>query len=76
MTPDDIQRWVRAHRGTEERERVEWRDHPPSSAGAIRSALALVPLTGRLHGWPPPEDAYTRREQAMRLERRTLRDPV
>ena len=67
MTPADIRRWVQAHRAAEERERDELRRHPTSSAEAIQSALALVALTGRLHGWPPPEDDYTRREHFARI---------
>ncbi len=67
MTPADIRRWVQAQRAGQLREREELRHHPPTPAEAIRDALALVALFGRLHGWPAPEDDYTRREQAARI---------
>lgn len=67
MNAADIRRWVQAHRAAEARVREELRRQPPSAADAIRSALALVALSGRLHGWPAPEDDYTRREHAARI---------
>lgn len=68
MNAADIRRWVQAHRAAQLRERDELRHHPPSAAEAIQRGLALVALFGRLHGWPAPEDDYTRREQAARIQ--------
>jgi hypothetical protein len=65
MKPEDLLSWVQSRRAAEERERQELRETGPSSAWAVQSALALVALTGRLHGWPPPEDAVTVREDAL-----------
>ena len=67
MTPADIQRWAKAYRAVQEREREELRLHPTSSAMAIKSALALIALNGRLHGWPPAEDEYSRLERVMHI---------
>lgn len=40
---------------------------PP--AQAIAAALSLVELDGRLHGWPPPADPVTEREDLIVWER-------
>jgi hypothetical protein len=62
MDPDELRRWVASRRAVEEREREEQRSNGPNSELSFRHALALVALTGRLHGWPVPEDEVTRRE--------------
>src|SRR5262245_65158452 len=69
MRPEDLLRWVESRRAAEERERQEIRSAGPSSENAIQSALALAALTERLHGWPPPEDPVTLREDALARER-------
>jgi hypothetical protein len=53
---------VAARHAAEARERQEQREEGPSADVAIAGALALVALAGRLHGWPPPEDPVSRRE--------------
>jgi len=68
MRAEDLLRWVESRRAAEARERLETRNAGPSSSAAIQSALALVDLTGRLHGWPPPEDPVTLREDALARE--------
>jgi hypothetical protein len=62
MDPDELRRWVASRRAAQAREWEEQRSKGPDSEFAFRSALALVALTGRLHGWPVPEDDVTRRE--------------
>lgn len=69
MRSEDLLRWVESRRDAEQREKLEARQAGPDSAGAIRSALALVALTKRLHGWPVPEDPVTLREDALARER-------
>jgi hypothetical protein len=61
---EDVRRWVAARRAAEAREREEARERGPSAPAAIASALALIALAGRLHGWPLPEDEVSRREEA------------
>jgi len=53
---------VASRRAAEARERQEQRQRGPSADAAIAGALALSALAGRLHGWPPPEDPVSRRE--------------
>lgn len=59
---------MEARRATEEREREEQRERGADREWAVRSALALVALSGRLHGWPHPEDPVSRREHALTQE--------
>jgi hypothetical protein len=61
--------WVEDKRAVEARERAESRSSPLSGADAAAQALALVALYGRLHGWPPEEDAVSRREDMLMYER-------
>lgn len=68
MRPDEIRRWVTARRGAAARERAEVR-HAGAGADSVGAALALVALTGRLHGWPVPDDPVTAREDAAMYER-------
>lgn len=64
LDPKEFRRWLAGRQAGEAREREEaWR-HPMSTAQAVASALSLVRLTVRLHGWPVPEDAVSRRENA------------
>lgn len=79
MRAEDVRRWLASHRAAEERELAESRRAGPDPAWAIASALALVALTGRLHGWPVPEDEVTHREDMQGYEqwarlRSALRD--
>lgn len=59
MSDADLVRWVQSRREAAAREREHFGADPRA---AIESALALVALTARLHGWPPEEDPITRRE--------------
>lgn len=69
MRSKDLLRWVDSRRAAEQREKLEARQTGPDSAGAIRSALALMALATRLYGWPVPEDPVTLREDALARER-------
>ena len=62
MEPQDLRRWVEGRRATEERERAEQRERGVDREWAVRSSLALNALFASLHGWPPPEDQVTARE--------------
>lgn len=62
MGAEDLKRWIESRRATDARERQEAARQGPSPASAIASALALVALFGRLHGWPAREDEVDRRE--------------
>ena len=64
-----IRRFVEGHRLAEARQLDEERRGGADSQGAIASALALVALFGRLHGWPPPEDVEDSREDLQAYER-------
>lgn len=64
MQREDLRRWVAGHRAAQQREREEAFATGPQPKAAIASALALVALAGRLHGWPIPEDDVDRREDA------------
>lgn len=57
-----VRKWVASRRAAEKREREEERAAGGSPQGAIRAALALIALVGRLHGWPVEEDSVRRRE--------------
>jgi hypothetical protein len=52
----------------EQREIAERRKAGPDRAAAITSALELIDLFDRLHGWPPPEDELRRRENDQARE--------
>jgi hypothetical protein len=67
MQRDDLRRWVHAHRTGQQREREEAIAAGPQPQAAIASALGLVALAGRLHGWPMPEDQVDRREDEAAL---------
>jgi hypothetical protein len=62
MSNDDLRRWVNDRRAVAALERSEMRSAPPAPASAIAAALALVALSGRLHGWPCPDDPVSERE--------------
>jgi citrate lyase beta subunit len=62
VRPEDVRRWAAGRRAGEARERQEQRHAGPSPDAAIAGALALIALAGRLHGWPPPDDVVSRRE--------------
>jgi hypothetical protein len=64
MQREDLRRWVDGHRAAQRRERDEAIAAGPQPGAAIGSALALVALAGRLHGWPIAEDQVERREDA------------
>ncbi|MFB3852321.1 MAG: hypothetical protein ACE148_00705 [Vicinamibacterales bacterium] len=62
MRAEDLKRWLESRQAMDARERQEAALQGPSTASAISSALALVALFGRLHGWPAGEDEVDRRE--------------
>jgi hypothetical protein len=66
---DSARRWVESRRAAARREIAQARREGPRPQWAIASALALVALTGRLHGWPVPETAVDRREDESAWER-------
>lgn len=68
MQPEELRQWVDSRRAAEEREREEQRNRGIDRAWSVRSALALVAVAGRLHGWPLPEDETMRREDALMQE--------
>jgi len=65
MSDDDLRRWVHDRRAAAAFERSEVRSAPTATTGAIAGALALVALSGRLHGWPIPDDPVSRREDEL-----------
>jgi hypothetical protein len=64
MRREDLRRWVDNHRVAQRREREGTILAGPEPPVAIASALALVALAGRLHGWPMSEDAVDRQDDA------------
>jgi hypothetical protein len=68
MRPEDLRRWVAEKRAVAERERAEVRNGS-FSPDPINAALDLIALGGELHGWPPPEDQVTLREDEVARER-------
>lgn len=69
MNREELRAWILARRAAEARERRERTSVPESPSDAIRRSLALIALGARLHGWPHPEDAVTRREDGIVYER-------
>ena len=67
MRPEDLRRWVAEKRAVAERERAEVRNGS-FSPDPINAALDLIALGGELHGWPPPEDRVTIREDELARE--------
>jgi hypothetical protein len=68
MDPENLRRWVAEKRAAAERERAEVRGGS-FSPDPIDAALDLIALGGELHGWPPPEDPVTLREDEVARER-------
>ncbi len=66
---DDLVRFVENHRAVARREAEDLKHHPDSADKAIAAALALVAIYEALHGWPPPEDPVSTREDAEARER-------
>jgi hypothetical protein len=69
MRREDARRWVAGYRAAQDRERHEAMATGPEVGAAVASALALIALGGRLHGWPIPDDEIDRREDALVRER-------
>jgi hypothetical protein len=65
----DLRRWVDDRRAVARLEQAQLADTWGSPAQAIASALSLIALAGRLHGWPPPADPVTEREDEAMWER-------
>jgi hypothetical protein len=62
----DLRRWVDDRRAVAQREQAQLAATWGEPAQAIAAALSLIALVGRLHGWPPPADPVSEREdQAM-----------
>lgn len=64
-----IRRFVEGHRLAEARQLDEQKRDGADGYAAIASALALIALFGRLHGWPQPEDVEDSREDLQAYER-------
>lgn len=62
MNREDIVRFVENHRAAALREDEARARTPESPREAIVAALALTALYERLHGWPPPDDPVSLRE--------------
>ena len=62
MSRDDLRRWVAGYRAAQRRERVEAAAAGPEASAAIRHALALIALGGRLDGPDAGDDAIERRD--------------
>lgn len=58
----DIRRWVDDRRAVARREETCLADAWGPPEQSIAAALSLIALEGRLHGWPPPADPVTDRE--------------
>lgn len=71
---NEIQRWLAARHAAAEREQVEARRHPMSTAQAVAAALSLFRLTVRLHGWPLPDDPVTRENAEVQTIWQRLRE--
>ena len=69
MERADLRRWVDDRRVVARLEQAQLADTWGPPAQAIRSALSLIALEGRLHGWPPPADPVTEREDQAMWER-------
>ena len=68
MSAADARRWVADKRAAEARERAEAREHPPTAAWAIQSALALVALAGRFAEQPAREFPHEREDDLRAYE--------
>ena len=62
---NELKAWIDIRRGVAEAERRATRGEPMEPGTCLERTLALVALYGRLHGWPPPEDAVSLREAEM-----------
>jgi hypothetical protein len=65
----DLRRWVDNRRAVARLEQAHLTDAWGPPAQAIAAALSLIALEGRLHGWPPPPDPVTDREDHAMWER-------
>ena len=63
MSREELRRWVEGHRAAQRRERAEATGAGPEPAIAIRHALALIALNGRLHARADANDAADRRDE-------------
>jgi hypothetical protein len=63
MSREDLRRWVEGHRAAQRRERAEAALTRPEPAIAIRHALALIALSGRLPARTDANDAADRRDE-------------
>jgi hypothetical protein len=62
MSREDLRRWVEGHRAAQQRERAESSAAGAEPAVAIRQALALIALSGRLNPPVDADDAPDRRD--------------
>jgi hypothetical protein len=63
MSHEDLRRWVEGHRAAQRRERAETAATGYEPAIAIRHALALIALSGRLNVGADANDAVDRRDE-------------
>jgi hypothetical protein len=69
MEPDDLVRFVDDRRAVARREAEESAREGDGSVDAVTSALALLAVYGRLHGWPPADDPVSDAEDAAVRDR-------
>jgi len=65
MSREDLRRWVEGHRAAQRRERAEAAAAGHEPATAIRHALALIALGGRLDVLAAAKDAAERRDEEV-----------
>lgn len=68
MDPADLRQWIAGHRLAAQRQREEAAEHG-FSPDPIRAALDLIAVAGELHGWPPPTDPVSEREDEVARQR-------
>jgi hypothetical protein len=66
VNADAVKAWIASRRLAEQREWKDRRSDPISSQTAIASALALIALDGRLHGWPREDEVSEREDNLAR----------
>ena len=69
MDPEALVRFVEDHRAVARREAEESRRQGHAPVDAVTSALALLAVYGRLHGWPPADDPVSDAEDAAVRDR-------
>jgi hypothetical protein len=62
MSYNDWRRWGENRRAVARGQASDPQNAGGPPAQAIAASLQLVALYGRLHGWPPPDDPQTMKE--------------